>query len=272
MTDAMYPSDSAGQNYLLHEQYKDAANLNARIQLHERFSTNTYDWQRWVFDQLNTSPESRVLEIGCGPARLWLNNFDRIPSEWDITLADFSAGMLQEAHHNLQIVRHSFTFQQFDIQSIPFKSNSFDLVIANHMLYHVPDLDKALSEVQRILSPKGRFYAATGGQTHLQELGDLVRRIEPKYNIQQISANIFNLENGAKTLTRWFPHVTLRVIDDSLRITETEPLLAYIRSMPVQSFMSAEKLQTLRESIDHDIQTNGAIHITKSIGIFEATR
>ncbi len=271
-SDPMHPKQSSGQSYLLNEQYKDAANLNARIQLHERFSTNTYDWQRWVFDQIQASSKSRILEIGCGPARLWLNNFDHIPQGWDITLSDFSPGMLQEAQQNLKIVRHPFTFKQFDVQSIPFKDKSFDVVIANHMLYHVPDTDKALSEIHRVLVPKGRCYAATGGKNHLREIADLVRRVEPSYRTGHVPRDIFNLENGGKALSRWFSHVTMHEVDDGLVVTETEPLLAFILSMPVQSFMTDEKLQELRKSIDHDIKEKGAVHITKSTGLFEATR
>lgn len=270
--DPMHPSQPSGQTYLLNDQYKDATNLNARIQLHERFSTQTYDWQRWVFDQIQTKPRSRILEIGCGPARLWLNNFDRIPQHWHITLSDFSAGMLQEAQHNLQAVRHDFSFQQFDAQSIPFKDKSFDIVIANHMLYHVPDLHKALSEIRRVLTPKGRFYAATNGLEHLQEIGDFVRRVEPTYRAGLVPRDAFNLEHGGEDLARWFSHVTVRTIDDGLLVTETEPLIAFILSVPVQSFMTDEKLQQLRESIDRDIKMYGAVRITKSTGLFEATK
>ena len=270
--DPMHPAQASGQNYLLNDQYKDAVNFNARVQLHERFGTNPYDWQRWVFDQLQAKPRSRVLEIGCGPARLWLNNFDRIPKNWNITLSDFSAGMLQEAQHNLQVVRHDFTFQQFDAQSIPFKEKSFDIVIANHMLYHVPDLHKALSEIRRVLTPKGRFYAATNGLTHLREMGDIVRRVEPSYRRGLVPRDAFNLEHGGEELSRWFSHVTVRVMDDGLAVTETEPLIAFILSLPVQSFMTDEKLQRLRESIDQDIQVHGTIHITRSTGMFEAMK
>ncbi len=271
--DPMHPSQTAEQGYLLNDQYKDAANLNARIQLHERFSTQTYDWQRWVFDQIKAGPRSRVLEIGCGPGRLWLNNFDRIPKDWHITLSDFSPGMLQEAQQNLSIVRHDFTFQQFDVQAIPFKDKSFDIVIANHMLYHVPDLNKALSEIRRVLAPKGRFYAATNGKNHLKEIDEIVKRVEPSYRlVGQLLREYFNLEHGTKNLSRWFSHVTMRVIDDGLVVTETEPLIAYILSGPVQSFMTDEKLQKLREHINQEIKANGAIRITKSTGIFEALR
>jgi len=125
-------SKLSDQKYLLTEQYKNASNLNARFQLHERFSTNKYGWHRWVFDQLHLPPSCRILELGCGPGYLWLKNNDRIPDGWEITLSDFSPGMLQEAQQNLSPSDHPFTFEVIDAQSIPFADESFDAIIANH--------------------------------------------------------------------------------------------------------------------------------------------
>ncbi|MFC1976370.1 MerR family transcriptional regulator, partial [Chloroflexota bacterium] len=80
-------SKLSDQTYLLTEQYQNASNLNARIQLHARFSVNKYDWFLWVFDHLNLAPDSRILELGCGPANLWRKNLEGIPPGWDITLS-----------------------------------------------------------------------------------------------------------------------------------------------------------------------------------------
>ena len=67
------------QAYLREEQYRDDANLRARLDLHRRFSTNPQPWHRWVFDQLDLPDEADILEVGCGPGELWLQNLDRIP-------------------------------------------------------------------------------------------------------------------------------------------------------------------------------------------------
>lgn len=172
-------SKISDQQYLLSEQYQDASNLNARIQLHDRFRTNKYGWCRWVFDQLNLSPETRVLELGCGTGRSWCENLNRVPRGWDITLSDLSLGMLQEAQRNLRGSQRHFEFEVIDAQAIPFEDESFDAVVANHVLYHVPDRTKAFSEIRRVLRPGGRFYASTVGQAHLRELYELVRRFDP---------------------------------------------------------------------------------------------
>ena len=57
-----------------------------------------------------------------------------------------------------------------DAQDIPFEDDTFGCVVANHMLYHVPDLDKGLAEIRRVLKPGGKLYAATNGEAHMLEL------------------------------------------------------------------------------------------------------
>lgn len=143
-------SDLSSQQYLLNEQYKDASNLNARIQLHQRFGTSKVDWHRWVFEQFALAAGSRILELGSGPGHLWQKNLDRIPPHCQITLSDFSEGMLQEAKNNLAQSASRFSFQVIDAQSIPFGDASFDVVIANHMLYHVPDRARLLRNPARL--------------------------------------------------------------------------------------------------------------------------
>ena len=69
----------------------------------------------------------------------------RIPAGWSITLSDFSPGMLDAAWRNLVVTGRAFQFKEIDAQSIPFEDETFDAVIANHMLYHVPDRPKAIA-------------------------------------------------------------------------------------------------------------------------------
>ena len=132
------------QEYLLGEQYKNDAKLDARIRLHKKFSTNEYGWMTWVFDQFQGSPPgSQILELGCGPAGLWQDNAHGIPASWDITLSDFSPGMLAKAQKVLAALDRPFRFKVIDAQEIPFEDERFDVVIANHMLFFVPDRPKA---------------------------------------------------------------------------------------------------------------------------------
>lgn len=254
---------------LLH-QYRDATNVKARIQLHERFSTNQYGWHPWVFDQLAVPARGQVLEVGCGPGLLWQQNLDRIPDGWEITLGDFSSGMLADARRNLAGADHPFSFRQLDVQRIPFPDASFDVVIANHMLYHVPDRDRALREVRRVLRPDGWFYAATNGSKHLQGSWEFLSLAGFTRFERPLLSDSFSLENGAEQLARHFSRIELRRYDDALVVTEVDPLIAYVVSGIAEPEREAEKLATLAEILEEEIQRRGAIRIAKESGIFIA--
>jgi SAM-dependent methyltransferase len=269
----MLGSKLSDRNYLLENQYRDASNLRRRMQLHERFSTNPYGWHLWVFDQLELAPSSRLLEIGCGPGVLWLENAARIPPGWDINLSDISMGMVQEARLNLSASQRQFKFSVSDAQALPFTSETFDAVVANHMLYHVPDQARALAEIQRILKPAGRLYAATNGRDHMKEIGELIRRFDERVNPGE-KEYPFSLENGAAQLAGYFKEVSLRLHQNSLEVTEAEPLVVYIAStFGISDYPLTPDWQSkLSEFIVQELESQGSIHITKSAGLFIAQK
>lgn len=265
-------SNFINQNSLRDDQYKDSSNLNARIQLHARFSVNKYGWTRFVFDRLaDLPPDSRILEIGCGPALLWRVNQARIPEGWDITLSDFSSGMLEDAKRGLAGSSRPFNFEVVDAQEIPFGDATFDSVIANHMLYHVPDRPKAISEINRVLKPGGRFLAATNGQNHMRELWDLGSRfgINLGFSVNDPVLRAFSLENGQAQIAQSFPNVTLQRFEDALEITEVQPILDYVLSTKIaRSMLDREKLAEVTKYLEQEIAAKGTFHITKDTGLF----
>ena len=263
------------QDHLVTQQYKDAANLTARSSLHERFSTNKAGWFGWFFDQLASLPaQSRVLELGCGPAWVWHHNRSRIPSSWHIVLSDLSSGMIDQARANLAAEDSSqFKFDVVDAQAIPYDDASFDAVVANHMLYHVPDRPKAFSEIRRVLRPDGQLLAATNGQAHMAELWEMVVQVTGPSRDANRSELHFGLENGAEQLAPWFAHVERRDYPDSLLVTEAEPLIAYATSSVLWGTQGDEiATEKLAARIRQQLAEDGAIRISKNSGLFVAQR
>jgi len=252
--------------YLVETQYRDAANLNARIALHARFATDRYLWHRWVFDQMDVPADARVLELGSGPGRLWIENANRIPLGWRIVLSDLSPGMVAEAQANLATAGRSFQLEQVDAQAIPFPDADFDVVIANHMLYHVPDRARALAEIRRVLRPGGQLYATTVGEQHMTELADLVRPFGVEMGMSADMAQ-FTVQGGGAELAALFDPVALRVRENTLVVTEAEPLVAYAAS---GGQLAPEAAQTLRAEAARRIVTDGVVRITTESGIFIA--
>lgn len=278
--------------YLVNDQYRNAANLSARMSLHERFGTNTYPWQRWVFDQLTAALADapiaadatalrHILEIGCGSARLWVENADRIPADWTVTLADLSGGMVAEAQRNVEAALTAeraamFRYTVADAQTLPFADATFDAVIANHMLYHVSDRAQALGEIRRVLRPGAPLIAATNGAAHMRELDELAQRyIGGPAAMQQVVGE-FTLKNGAAQLAPFFAHVELRDTQASdLVITEAEPAVAYIASMVTfgsSGQLTAERRAALLAHCQREIADHGALRVSRETGLFLARK
>ena len=258
--------------YLKTDQYRDSTNLDARVVIHERFSTNSYGWFHWIFDTLEKLPEHAViLELGCGPGYLWSHCVNRIPSGWRITLSDLSPGMVDAAWRNLVVTGRNFKFEQIDAQSIPYADETFDAVIANHMLYHVPDRPKAIGEIRRVLKPGGHLIATTVGQDHLYEMGEWLRCAHLEKSFQEFTRS-FTLENGLEQLKPFFSEVNLTRYEDNLQVTEVKPIMAYLRSSIRASELPDDCFFEIRNELEKELEEKGSIFIRKDSGMFEAMK
>lgn len=254
---------------LLREQYRDPRNLDARFALHQRFTTNRQPFHRWVLDQFALPDGARVLELGCGFGKLWTENRERIRAGWRLMLSDLSDGMLEACRRNLDAITRRFSMVRCDAPSIPFRAGSFDAVIANHMLYHVIDLPRTLSEIRRVLGAGGVFYAATNGKPHMREVDDMMARFFPDAERDR-SADRFGLENGPAHLRPYFEQIVLRRYETALLVTEAEPLVAYIRSFKELMGRPEQAFVGLRAHIENELSRNGHISITNDTGMFIA--
>ncbi|KEI91197.1 MerR family transcriptional regulator [Clostridium botulinum] len=288
------------------QQYENASNLRARIAIHELFSTNKEGWMPWFFKELkqelsmispncenhnekinneNISELSnldlkrsniKILELGCGDASLWNKNFNHIPSNWDITLTDFSEGMLKDAKKNLREKRSRFNFKIVNAESIPFEEESFDVVIANHMLYHVPNINKALKEINRVLKSEGILFASTVGKNHMKEIREIISTFDI-YNLTSESWEItdsFQLENGLKIVSEYFNMVELKRYKDNLKVTDPVYILDYIFSMPGNNKvnLSSKDLKKIYDYLEDNIKEKENIYITKDTGYFKGRK
>lgn len=258
-------------------QYTSDKNLYARQALHRGFSTNKYGWENWVFDQYMFNPNDKVIEFGCGNGSIWERNKNRLPKNIEIILTDLSEGMLKTAKGNLSEIEQVINYSTMDIQNIEYENNSFDCAIANHMLYHVPNRDLAISEIARILKPEGTFYATTNSTYNLAGLRDLVRNFDSRLDYSSFSvAKEFGLENGIEQLSKYFDSVEKAVYEDSLHITEAKPLADYVLSLEghvnIHEIMTESKIKDFYEYLEEMILRDGSIDIPKLSGMFIAKK
>lgn len=244
------------------DQYGDDSKLKARINLHQRFSASPITWYRWVFDQMHLPSGIRVLELGAGTGLLWQENRDRLPPSIRIVVSDSSEGMLRTAKGVLAGMAE-VEFRRFDAAEISQPDNSFDAVVANHMLYHVADRVAVLSEVVRVLRPNGRFYATTNGAAHMREVDGL---IGPKATALQLSATRFGLENGRGQLTAFFDSVELLGHHNPLRVTDARAVVDDVESLSLG--LPAGELTRIGQVVERAIARDGAFLITRHSGLF----
>ncbi|MBQ0065895.1 MAG: methyltransferase domain-containing protein [Firmicutes bacterium] len=249
------------------EQYMNAKNLNDRISLHDLYSINKEGWFPWLFDQIDFSKVTRLLEIGCGNGKLWEGQKKNLRNR-EIFLSDISSGMVEEVRKKLG---NDFNCIQVDCEHIPFKDAYFDAVLANHVLFYVKDLENGLAEIARVLRKEGILYCSTYGSHHMKEVTQIVQDFDSRIALSQTHLYaVFGLENGREILEQKFHVVEKRIYKDALEIRESKPLVDYIMSCHGnQNEIIGPRLKEFREYIDSLLE-KGPIHITKEAGIFIA--
>lgn len=248
------------------EQYKNAKNLNDRISLHEKYSTNKQGWFNWLFEKIDFSKVNRLLELGCGNGKLWQEDKIDLRNR-EIFLSDISEGMVEEVRNKLG---SDFNCIMADAEKIPFKDAYFDSVIANHVLFYLNDLNQGLKEISRVLKPNGVLYCSTYGSRHMKEITDIVQNFDSRINLSNHSLyDVFGLENGVSILKQYFTIVQRMDYQDSLEITESKPLIDYIMSCHGnQNEILGPRLSEFKEYIEELLQKDGKIVVTKQAGLF----
>ena len=257
------------------DQYQTDENLSSRIHLHARYSVNPTPWMDWVFDQLTLPQGGRVLEVGAGPGTLWEANQARLPRTETIIVTDLFPGMVSTARDSLAPNADRFTFGVVDAQDLPFPDGIFDTVLANHVLYHVPQRRRALNEIARVLRSGGTLYATTVGATHMRAMWRLLEPMVPDIltRVGSVTAG-FTLDNGTALLGEVFDEVERRDYEDALAITAVDPVLGYLDSsltMMGVEIAEAEREQ-LAAAIAARIAAASAFRVGKASGILIARK
>lgn len=251
------------------EQYQNAANINIRIDLHKKYSVNPVGWFPWLYQIIRPAPGEELLEIGCGNGELWHRNLSNLPGGVQICLSDISEGMVQEVQDLLPALPQ-FSFAVIDGQDIPKPPESFDKVIANHVLFYFRSLDDGLQEISRVLKPGGTFFCTTYGRNHMKEISRVVKEFDARIALSDIKLDeIFGLEQGETFLRRHFSDVAMIPYEDSLKVNEAGPLMEYILSCHgnQHEFLS-DRYSEFRNFLGKKIAKKGYFSVTKQAGIF----
>lgn len=255
----------------LKDQYRNSSNIAARIGLHNEFSQNSQGWFPWVYEQCGVEPGMRVLELGCGDASLWTDNIAALPEDARIVLTDVSDGMVRDAKRNVGDDGR-FEFRVTDACDIDAEDGSFDLVIADHVLFYCADPAAAAREARRVLKPGGRFVCSTYGADHMREVSELMRSFDDRIVLSaERLYERFGRENGGALLGGCFDDVEWRQYDDCLVVTEAEPLIEYVLSCHGnQNRFIVDKYKEFKAFVRKRTDAAGGFQISKDAGVFVA--
>jgi ubiquinone/menaquinone biosynthesis C-methylase UbiE len=262
----------------LRRQYCTDELLRLRQDIHERFSVPAVDFPAWVLGHVQWRGNEAVLDVGTGSGFYHERLCACAPQARFVGL-DHSAGMLRQ-HPAAPALALA------DATRLPFADRTFDVVMANHMLYHVPDMDSALTEMKRVLKRDGLLLTATNSYNTMPEFTALFRRAvmllsNPGTPYTQPLTPVhypYALENGARQLSRHFFAVVRYDLPQMLVFRSPEPALSYFASWrSMREPLLPEEVRwddvmlLMREQIERQLDGAGELVVNKISGALLAS-
>jgi len=166
-----------------------------------------------LFDAIAEAAPRTYLEVGCGPGELAARVSEELAA--DVVAIDIAPRMVELAR------ARGVNARLGDVQELPFEDGTFDCAVAAWMLFHVPDVPRALSQLARVLRPGGRLVAVTNDDDHLKELRELL-------GLPARRASTFDGGNAEELLRPHFAHVETRPARGRVTFPDREAVLAYV--------------------------------------------
>jgi SAM-dependent methyltransferase len=263
---------------VVRQQYLTDKSLRVRQEIHAKYTVPRIDFNEWVMDSYNYRGGEVILDVGSGSGTY----HPLIQHRWpDVTYygLDLSYGMLKNHSARTGLVLA-------DAQRVPFPDDTFDLIMANHMMYHLPDIDEALVEFRRVLKPNGVLMTATNSAQSMPELQVLMRRailLLTRTGGTQVkpptpASELFALENGSRQLARHFFAIVRQDLPSKLVFSEIDPLMKYIESTRKMREPQLPKdvawddvMMIMRQQITHLVNHLGELVINKLSGVLLAS-
>jgi ubiquinone/menaquinone biosynthesis C-methylase UbiE len=255
------------RGYLTGVQYASDANLASRQAIY-RFQTPPVRTAAWALDLAGLRGDERVLDIGCGNG-LHLAELARRAHRGPVFGLDLSPGMLTAAqsHSRAPLVVG-------DAEQLPFAAESLDRVLAMHMLYHVPNRDRAIAEIRRVLRAGGTALFLTNSRRHLAELNDMVASALFDVGAAETRTGRayldFSSESGDGELRRHFASVEKHDVRSELVVTEARAIVEYVATMswiagPANGTAVLREVERRSRGV---IEAEGAVRIRTDVGCF----
>jgi SAM-dependent methyltransferase len=238
------------------DQYSaTSSRLAARLSIHT-WNTHSEGWFVWTGSRVPKI--GSVLEVGAGTGQLWRESPPS--SSTKLTLTDFSPAMCDE----LRKIPGA-EVKKAGAETLPFGDESFDTVVANHMLYHVDSPDAALKEFKRVLKPGGTVIVALNGMDHLDELLDLGEKVGRPSTIRN-QARI-TAETADVFLEKYFEDLRSERFPGAFEVRSEQPVVDYLGSLGDEGLDESQE-EIVRKTVREVIERDGVFRVMKNMVLF----
>ncbi len=256
-------------------QYRSDDNLKKRISIHD-YSTAEVEWFHWLFAKEQIKHGMKIMDIGCGNGTFWKRVAALLPNDLEIHLIDYSDGMLSCARDVAADIMETypeknlrFVVEKRDAADFSYPTSGFDLIMANHMLYHVARESRLqlYPKLKALLTENGIFTCTLIGQQHMRELHEFVTEFYPGIKFPSGGFDLW-LETARDELKDYFEVVSVEEHKNDLYVPDEELIFNYVASysQEAKDRISRDK-EAFFDRVRFKMNEDGNMYIHKSTGV-----
>jgi SAM-dependent methyltransferase len=249
-------------SFLRDVQYASDANLAARQSIYAH-ADPLIDLPAAVVDSLSLGGTEVVADVGCGNGA-YLTELTRRGHQGGVLGLDASHGMLRAARRHAA----SAALLVADAMALPIRAGSAQVVLAMHMLHHVPDVAQAVSELRRVWAPGGQVVVGLNADDHLRQMREVIFAVLDRRgrDAGRFVTERLRLDDGAELLAGYFRSVTRHDFVSELKVPGPGPVEDYVRSMTLTADQAEQDQIVTEISSRLDFGSDGLFRVTTHSG------
>jgi len=263
--------------------YNDGADLLTRIDTHKNYSLKKIEWVKWVSENIPDNDYKNIADLGCGTGLFIKELANKYPGA-KISGIDLSPSNIETAREYIN--KDNVELIVGDVSEYDYINEKYDLVLCNHMLWHIKDQRIFLEKVKNHLSGNGILIATANSYEYMKEMYDVHQDFAKELGLpaeifgKRIRGDLFSTKNGNRVLKDHFNNVEEILLDDKLIFRTSEPYIRYYLTF-LKSEMKIHKeaenikwerlLDKMKEHTNKEIKEKGEFIVNKNSVMYIAS-